>query len=203
MRGRCARRCRRAVALLDSRSSRVISMAYCIHAATISVGADGQNRREARHRAAPRPRRSRRRTMVAYGHVGIAAVAAPVTNDLELTDDAGMTGFTAERVQPTRCSLATYRPLLTVDHTHRARDPRSRRDRAIAADSACVAGFGAHAAAARRRPRGAAAGPAWIGVRPSGTATSASSASGARLSVVRRLLGAPFRHDSQRSWRSA
>jgi hypothetical protein len=31
---------------------------------------------------------------------------------MELTDDACLTGFTAEQVQRMRCSLATYRPLL-------------------------------------------------------------------------------------------
>lgn len=40
------------------------------------------------------------------------AVTAPVTNYMELTDDACMTGFTAEQVQRMRCTLATYRPLL-------------------------------------------------------------------------------------------
>jgi hypothetical protein len=42
-------------------------------------------------------------------------VTAPVTNYMELTDDACMTGFTAEQVQRMRCSLATYRPLLTTE----------------------------------------------------------------------------------------
>lgn len=31
---------------------------------------------------------------------------------MELTDDACMTGLTAEQVQRMRCSLATYRPQL-------------------------------------------------------------------------------------------
>lgn len=39
-------------------------------------------------------------------------VTAPVTNFMELTDDACMTGFTAEQVQRMRCTLATYRPSL-------------------------------------------------------------------------------------------
>lgn len=39
-------------------------------------------------------------------------VTAPVTNYMELTDDACMTGFTAEQAQRMRCSLATYRPAL-------------------------------------------------------------------------------------------
>ncbi|MBC7978886.1 MAG: zinc metalloprotease [Myxococcales bacterium] len=41
-------------------------------------------------------------------------VTAPVHNYMELTDDACLTGFTAEQVQRMRCSLATYRPLLTT-----------------------------------------------------------------------------------------
>jgi hypothetical protein len=39
-------------------------------------------------------------------------VVAPVHNYMELSDDACMTGFTAEQVQRMRCSLATYRPQL-------------------------------------------------------------------------------------------
>jgi len=42
------------------------------------------------------------------------AVTAPVTNYMELTDDACMTGFTAEQIQRMRCTLATYRPLLAT-----------------------------------------------------------------------------------------
>ena len=42
-------------------------------------------------------------------------VTAPVTNYMELTDDACMTGFTPEQAQRMRCSLATYRPLLAVE----------------------------------------------------------------------------------------
>jgi hypothetical protein len=54
----------------------------------------------------------------ATSHKGCPAVTAcggataPVTNSMELTDDACMTGFTAEQVQRMRCTLATYRPLL-------------------------------------------------------------------------------------------
>jgi Pregnancy-associated plasma protein-A len=56
----------------------------------------------------------------ATSHKGCPAVTAcgnvpaPVTNYMELTDDACMTGFTAEQVQRMRCSLATYRPQLTM-----------------------------------------------------------------------------------------
>jgi hypothetical protein len=42
-------------------------------------------------------------------------VTAPVTNYMELTNDACMTGFTAEQVQRMRCTLATYRPSLAVE----------------------------------------------------------------------------------------
>ncbi len=43
---------------------------------------------------------------------GCDGVEAPLANYMELTDDACMTGFTAEQVQRMRCTLATYRPEL-------------------------------------------------------------------------------------------
>ena len=47
------------------------------------------------------------------GATSCTGTPVPVTNYMELTDDTCMTGFTAEQVQRMRCTLATYRPLLT------------------------------------------------------------------------------------------
>jgi Pregnancy-associated plasma protein-A len=46
--------------------------------------------------------------------VACGGVPAPVHNYMELTDDACLTGFTAEQAQRVRCTLGTYRPGLLL-----------------------------------------------------------------------------------------